>query len=131
MSGPRRRVLAVLSGLSAAAVVALILGEYPFTGATPYLGIVLVPSVIGAPLVPLWGSRRDVAWAVTGPLAGASVAWAVCISTGAESIRSPPPVGVAIVASVLWPLAWAGWLCRHRIIDVDGSRPGRPESGTP
>ena len=77
-----RSVLALALGAAVAVVLALIVGEYPFAGFTPYLVAAAVPAIIGTVVV--WTGRRhpDRLWAASGLLGGASIGWALWISTG-------------------------------------------------
>lgn len=108
-----RSVLALALGAVVAVVLALIVGEYPFAGFTPYLVALMVPAIIGTVVV--WTGRRhpDRLWAATGLLGGASVGWALWISTGRG--LDPVPTGgwIAIALAVAWPLA-RGAILAHR-----------------
>lgn len=105
--------MAVGAGAGLAVVLALILGEYPFTGVTPYVAALAVPAIIG--FVVTWVGRRHPArlWAYTGIVAAASVGWALYISTGRGV--DPVPVGgwVAVALALLWPVAVGGWVARR------------------
>lgn len=114
-----RTVLTLALGAGLAAGAALIVGEYPFTGVTPYLAAVLVPAVIGAAVVWTGQGHPGRLWAATAVLSAAAMAWAVWISTGRG--LDPVPVGgwAAIVAALVWPLTRAALLVRR------GGRGGR------
>lgn len=113
-----RTVLAVVVGVVVTMAIALILGEYPFTGLTPYLAAVAAPAVVATATI--WTGEGNTArwWALTGLLSAAGIGWALWISTGRGV--DPTPVGgwLAIGIALAWPLARAAWLVRR-------GRPGR------
>ena len=79
-----RLALAVVAGAATAAFCALILGEYEFTGTTPYVAGVLFGLVVAEAVVTV--ARRggaDLAGAATG-LAGGGLLWAAWISSGRD-----------------------------------------------
>jgi hypothetical protein len=107
--GPSRRRagLAVLAGAATAAFGALILGEYEFNGATPYLAGVLFGLIV-AEVVLTVAKRASRALAATSALeAGFGLAWAVWISSGRG--RAPIPFA-ADVSVALGVLVAAGWV---------------------
>ncbi|MGI8752200.1 MAG: hypothetical protein ACR2MN_07795 [Acidimicrobiales bacterium] len=108
-----RSVLALVLGAVAAAVLALIVGEYPFAGLTPYLVAVAVPAIIATVVV--WTGRRrpDRLWVASGVLAGASIGWALWISTGRGLDPVPTSGWIAIALAVAWPLAWGAIVARR------------------
>jgi hypothetical protein len=108
-----RSVLALVLGAAVAVVLALIVGEYPFAGLTPYLVAVAVPAIIGT--VTVWTGRRhpDRLWAASGLLGGASVGWALWISTGRGLDPVPAAGWVSVALAVAWPLAWGTILARR------------------
>lgn len=109
-----RTLLALALGVGLAVVTALILGEYPFTGPTPYLAAVLLPAVIGAAVVWTGRDHAERLWAATAVLSAAAMGWAVWISTGRGLDPVPAGAWIAISAALVWPLAWAGLLAHRR-----------------
>ncbi|MDQ6784900.1 MAG: hypothetical protein M3063_15985 [Actinomycetota bacterium] len=108
-----RFVVALAIGAVLAVVLALILGEYPFVGFTPYLAATVVPAIIGTAVV--WTGRRhsDLLWAATGLLAGASIGWSLWISTGRGIDPVPTSGWIAVAVAVAWPMAWSGLVARR------------------
>lgn len=101
-----RRVTSLVVGAVAAALGAVILGEYQLTGFTPFVAGPLF-GVIVAELVTATGGRRDtVAVAASAVLAVAGMVWAAWISAGDDwgYVAGAAWVGVALapVAAVLW-----------------------------
>lgn len=108
-----RSFLALVLGAVAAVVLALIVGEYPFAGLTPYLVAVVVPAVIAAVVVGTGRRHPDRMWALSGLLGGASIGWAVWISTGRGVDPFPTSGWIAITVAVAWPLTWGAILARR------------------
>jgi hypothetical protein len=103
-----RRLLAVLVAALAAAIGALILGEYELEGMTPIVAGVLFGLIIGEAVTAV-GRRRDQVAAVTSAVVTAlGMAWAAWRSTGPDEHWSLVPdlawVGVALgaIAAFLW-----------------------------
>lgn len=101
-----RRVLALAAGALAAAVGAVILGEYELQGVTPFVAGILF-GVIVAEVVTVAGRRHDLA--TTGgcaALAAAGMVWAAWISSGEDwsYVAGEAWFGVvlAAVAAGLW-----------------------------
>lgn len=89
-------------GAAVAALGALILGEYEFTGLLPYVAGALFGLVIGEVVV---GVGRDRSWAmaiVAGALAAGGIAWAGWIdsSEGIEPVKGLVWVAAALAAVV-------------------------------
>jgi hypothetical protein len=118
---PLRPVLAAAVGVALAVVLALVVGEYPFTGATPYIAALVVPAVIGFCVAGVGGSHPERWWLGAGVLGAASIAWAVWISTGRGVDPFPACGWAAIALGLAWPVAWGLWLARRR-----GRRPVAP-----
>ncbi len=100
-----RAVLGLLCGAATAALGALILGEYEFTGTLPYVAGPLFGLVVGEVVVT---AGRDRSWpvaVVTAALAGAGIAWAGWIdsSEGIEPVKDLVWVaaGLAAIAALL------------------------------
>ena len=96
-----RAPVAVICAVAAAALGALILGEYEFTGTLPYVAGPLFGLVIGEVVVGI-GRTRAVAMGIgAGALASAGIAWAGWIdsSQGLEPVRSAVWVSAALAAA--------------------------------
>jgi hypothetical protein len=80
--GVTRTLLGLLCGAAVAAVGALILGEYEFSGALPWIAGPLFGFVIGETIVTVGRSRTMSIGAVAALLALAGITWAAYISSG-------------------------------------------------
>jgi hypothetical protein len=111
-----RAVLGVVCGAAAAALGAVILGEYEFTGSLPFVAGPLFGLVIGEVVVGVGRVRSVVVALVVGALAFAGIAWAGWIdsSEGVEPVK-----GLVWVAAVLGALV--GTL---RTVGLRRERPG-------
>jgi len=91
-----RLVLAVIAGAAVAAFGGLILGEYPFTGATPYVAGVLFALVV------------------------AEVILSVIHTHYLHSPRLPPSPTTAVAAALctLGGLGWAIWISTGHFLDT-------------
>jgi hypothetical protein len=92
----------LVCGAAVAALGALILGEYEFTGLLPYVAGALFGLVIGEVVV---GVGRDRSWPVAilaGGLAAGGIAWAGWIdsSEGIEPVKGLVWVSAALAAAV-------------------------------
>ncbi|MGI8492478.1 MAG: hypothetical protein ACR2KC_04330 [Acidimicrobiales bacterium] len=118
----KRVALAALAGLVLAGAAAVILGEYPFTGWTPYLAAAIVPLVLWGALSAIVDRPGPSPWVAAGVLSSGGLAWAVWISTGHG--LDPVPAGgwAAIGSSLVWPLAAAARAAQLR-------QRGRPKGG--
>ena len=97
-----RAVLGLVCGAAAAALGALILGEYEFSGSLPFIAGPLFGLVIGEVVVGVGRSRAAVVALVAAAAAFAGIAWAGWIdsSEGVEPVK-----GLVWVAAVLAALA--------------------------
>jgi len=97
-----RAVVGVVCGAVVAALGALILGEYEFTGALPSVAGVLFGLVVGEVVVSVGRARTWPAAAVSAALSFAGIAWAGWIdsSHGLEPVK-----GLVWVAAPLAALA--------------------------
>jgi hypothetical protein len=102
-----RLVAAGVLGAAIAAVAAVILGDYPLSGAVPWFAAVVIPGVIGVTLTAVAGRYRSALWAATGPLSAASLAWGVRIATGWGLDPVPRAAWTAIAIGLVWPIGWA------------------------
>lgn len=118
-----RLVLAVPVGVAVTVASAVVLGDYPLTGAVPWITPVLIPLLIGAAMTMTAATQKRWLWVATGPLGAVAVLWGARIATAWG--LDPWPVswwGVAAVALV-WPPTW-GILSTRRAAPA----PGRPAS---
>ena len=96
MAAVLRTLLGALCGALVAALGALILGEYPFTGTLPWIAGPLFGLVVGETVVAAGHSRSMVVGAVAGLLAIGGISWAGWISSGE---------GLAPMSTVVWASA--------------------------
>lgn len=98
-------MLAVVVAGLAAAFAALLLGEYPFSGATPWVAGLLFGYVVAEIVVTVSRQRGVTLGAVSALLAAAALIWAAWISAGDG--KQPYPVmawaavAIAVAAAVL------------------------------
>jgi hypothetical protein len=97
-----RAGLGVVCGAAAAALGALILGEYEFTGNLPFVAGPLFGLVIGEIVVGVGATRSLLAGLAAGALAFAGIAWAGWIdsSEGLEPVKGLVWVAAALAAAV-------------------------------
>ena len=103
---PRRRVAGWILGAAAAAVGALITGEYELAGFTPYVSGILLGIIVSEVELSVGGDAAGWASGAVGLLAAGSLVWAGWISSGR---------GVTSIAGGVWPgavlaaIVGAGW----------------------
>lgn len=97
-----RTALGLLVAAAVAALGALILGEYEFTGALPYVAGPLFGLVIGEVVVGVGRSRAVVVALVAAALSAAGIAWAGWIDSteGLEPVKAAVWVAAALAAVV-------------------------------
>lgn len=85
-----RAVLGLVCGAAVAALGALILGEYEFTGTLPYVAGPLFGFIVGEVVVGVGRSRSGLVALVAGLMAAAGLAWAGWIDSteGVEPIKA-------------------------------------------
>lgn len=103
-----RSALALLAATATAALGALLLGEYDFTGWTPFVAGVLFGVVVAEAAVVVGRRRGPALAAATGVLSGAGLLWAVWISSD-HWIFVPRTAWVAVA---IGPVAAATWFVR-------------------
>lgn len=127
-----RLALAVLAGAAVAALGALILGEYEFTGTTPYVAGVLFGLVVAEAMVTVARRGGRGLAVAAAALAGGGLLWAAWISSGRDwdYVFGPAYVAVALgVVSAGWRTATARSHATSRIgVDDDdgGVRSSEP-----
>lgn len=107
-SSPTRTAVAIVLGAAVAAIGGLILGEYPFTGVTPYIAGVLFALVVAEVIVSV-SRRSGIVTAVAAAVCTVGgLGWAVWISSG-EGI-DPIPIGgwMALVVGAVVALGRGG-----------------------
>lgn len=96
-----RLALAAVAGAAVAAFSALILGEYEFTGSTPYVaGVLFALLVAEAVLAVAKGGTLPLA-AATAALAGSGLVWAAWISAGRDWAYVPGVAWLSVAIGVV------------------------------
>lgn len=97
----------MIAGEAAAAVGALILGEYEFAGAIPFVAGVLFGLAVAEVMMTVAraGTLRMAAWA--GLMSGGGILWAVWISSG-RGVAPMPTMGYVAVG--LGAVVAGGWV---------------------
>jgi hypothetical protein len=111
-----RAVLGLVCGAAAAALGALILGEYEFTGSLPFVAGPLFGLVIGEVVVSVGRARSAAVAIVAGAIAFGGIAWAGWIDSteGVEPVKGLVWVAAALAAAV----------ALLRTVDLRRRRPG-------
>ncbi len=99
-----RVVAGVVCGALAAALGALILGEYEFSGTLPYVAGVLFGLVIAEVIVSVAGTKGHVLAAITALLSAGGLLWAGWIDSaqGVEPVKAGVWVAVMLGAAAGW-----------------------------
>jgi len=99
-----RALLGLLLGAAAAALGALILGEYEFTGSLPWIAGVLFGLVIGEVVVGVGRSRHPAVAAVAAACAFGGIAWAGWIDStqGVEPVKRLVWLSAALAAATAY-----------------------------
>lgn len=102
-----RTVLAVVAGAVLAAVAAVILGEYSFSGWVPWVAGVAVPVAVGETAALIAGRQPPALWVAISVLSAGGLAWGAWLSQGHG--LAPISVGgwTAIALGALVPLLFA------------------------
>ena len=105
-----RAAASALIGTAVAVVSAVVLGDYPVTGAVMWTAAVVVPLLVGVSMVLVAGASRPRAarwwWVATGFLSAGSTAWGLRIATGWGLDPTPVFAWLAVAVSGLWPGVW-------------------------
>lgn len=101
-----RLIAAVVAGCAIACLAAVTLGEYPLTGAIPWLACIIVPALIATAMTTIAGKHRRALWVVAGPLSCASLAWGVAISTTWGLDPVPTAAWAEMSIGLAWPVVW-------------------------
>ena len=107
-----RAVLAGAAGAGATVASAVVLGDYPLTGAVPWVTPVLIPLIIGVAMTSIDGDRARWWWTAAGPLGALAVLWGVRIATSWGIDPWPASWWFVAAAALLWPPLWG--LARDR-----------------
>jgi hypothetical protein len=99
-----RAVAAVLAATAVAFGCAVVLGEYSFTGPTPWVAALVVPALIVATGTGLDRSRPARWWPAGGALGAAGVALGVWFSIGRGLDPWPAAGTLSAGGAALWPL---------------------------
>jgi len=112
-----RALLGLVVGGAAAALGALILGEYEFTGSLPWAAGPLFGLVIGEVVVGVGRSRQPVVGGIAAVVAFAGIAWAGWIDStqGVEPIKDVVWVSATLAAATAY-LRTAGLPGRRRAV---------------
>ena len=103
----KRQAVAVLAGAATAALGALILGEYAFSGATPYVAGVLFGLAVAEVALTVARVGGRLLAVVAGAEAGLGLLWAAWISSG----RGVAPIaGGGWAAVAVGAVVAAGWV---------------------
>lgn len=94
---PVRVAVALVTAAAVCAIGALILGEYQFTGLTPYITGLLFGLVVSEFVLEIAKVRHPVLGAATALLVAGALGWAAWISSG-EGLRSFPALGWVAMA---------------------------------
>src|SRR5579864_9096178 len=96
-----RQIVSLVVGAAAAAVGGLVLGEYPFTGWTPYVAGLLFALVVTEVMLSV-GRRHGPVLGIGGAvLTTAGLGWAVWISSGRGVAPVPSGGWIAILLGVV------------------------------
>ena len=102
-----RLVAASAAGVSLSVASAVVLGDYPLTGAVPWVAPVVIPLLIGVTMSAAAGSHRPLLWSTTGPLSAAAILWGVRIATGWGLDPMPGAWWAVTAVALVWPPGWA------------------------
>jgi hypothetical protein len=104
-----------LVGVGVAVLAAVVLGDYPLSGAVPWTAAVVIPAVVGVPMTALAGRHQRALWAATGPLSAGAFGWGVAIATGWGLDPVPTAAWAGLAVTLAWPLALAAALHQRRL----------------
>lgn len=96
-----RLALAVVAGAAVAAFSALILGEYEFTGNTPYVAGLLFGLLVGEAVLAVAKRGTTLLAAITAALAGVGLVWAAWISAGRDWAYVPDAAWLSVAIGVV------------------------------
>lgn len=114
-----RLAAAALAGAGVTVISAVVLGDYPLSGAVPWVTPVLIPLLIGLAMTFVAGTARRWLWMATGPMAAVAILWGVRIATGWGLDPWPASWWAVIGAALIWPPVW-GLLAERRSTPQQG-----------
>jgi hypothetical protein len=117
-------VLAAVAGAAVAAVGALLLGEYVFTGVPIFGGALLLGLFVGEAVVSVGGRRGTPSGAISAILAAAGLTWGAWISSGHVLGELPGQGWVVVVLGTIAAAVMGGWPGR-----AADTRPGPSGTG--
>ena len=103
-----RQLLAVIAGAAVAAFGGLILGEYPFTGLTPYAAGLLFALVVAEVVISVGGQTGVLPALAAAICTAGGLGWAIWISSGEGLAPIPGGAWVALVIGVVVALLRGG-----------------------
>jgi hypothetical protein len=124
-----RLAFAVLVGLAAAALGALILGEYEFTGTTPYVAGVLFGFAIGEVMLMVARHRSVVLGAVAAAASAAGLLWAGFITVRNRNEPIPTEAWIAAAIGLVVGYARAGVAPKRLARPTRSAAPGEEIAG--
>lgn len=129
---PLRLALAALVGAAVSVAAAVVLGDYPLTGAVPWVAPVLIPVLIGTAMALVAGRQNRWLWVATGPLGAVAILWGVRIATGWGLDPWPASWWLVTAVALIWPPVW-GLLGPDRATAATGTTgdPATTGSGQP
>ena len=102
-----RLLLAGVVGLAVTAAGAVVLGDYPLSGAVPWAAAVVIPFLIGMAMHLVTDRRRTALWVATGPLGVVALGWGFRIASGYGLDALPASCWIAGAIALVWPPAWS------------------------
>jgi hypothetical protein len=102
----RRQALAIVAGLAAMALGALIFGEYDLSGLTPFIGGALFGLIVAEVVLTVAGTGNRVLAAFSAACSGVGVYWAAWISSGRGIAPIPKRAYVGLVLSMILAAGW-------------------------
>lgn len=109
---PARLVLAAGAGAAVAAVGALLLGEYVFTGVPIFGGAVLLGLFVAEAVVSVGGRRGTPTAVVSAVLSLGGLTWGAWISSGRALGQLPGQGWVVVALGTLVAAVMGGWPAR-------------------
>jgi hypothetical protein len=108
-----RRVLAWVATIGAGALGALILGEYEFSGWTPYVSGVLFGLVLSEVELTIGRDHRVAAAGAVGILTAGGLSWAAWISSGRGVAPIPVSAWVGAALGAVVAFSWIRWSAKR------------------
>jgi hypothetical protein len=102
-----RVMVALILGAGVAAAGAVVLGDYPLSGAVPWLAALIIPGLSGASMALAAGAGGPALLLslAAGAFGGGAVAWGVRIATGYGLDPVPASAWASIGLAAAWPVA--------------------------